>query len=80
MVEGRVLSVSGDLVSDPQNAAQSYFLARIKITDKGLAQLGTHPLVPGMPAEIIIKTGERTLLRYLWGPFTKRLSAAFKEE
>jgi len=80
VVEGQVLSVSGDLVVDPQNAALSYFLARVKITDKGLARLGQHPLVPGMPAEIIIKTGERTLLRYLWGPFTKRLAAAFKEE
>jgi protease secretion system membrane fusion protein len=35
---------------------------------------------PGMPAEVVIKTGERTLLRYLLSPLTKRVAASMKEE
>jgi protease secretion system membrane fusion protein len=35
---------------------------------------------PGMPAEIVIKTGERYLLTYLIHPLTKRMAASMKEE
>jgi protease secretion system membrane fusion protein len=35
---------------------------------------------PGMPAEIVIKTGERSMLTYLLSPLTKRLASAMKEE
>ena len=42
--------------------------------------LGTHQLQPGMPAEVVLKTGERSLLMYLLHPLTKRVAAALKEE
>jgi protease secretion system membrane fusion protein len=35
---------------------------------------------PGMPAEVLIKTGERSLLTYLLNPLTKRIAASLKEE
>jgi protease secretion system membrane fusion protein len=35
---------------------------------------------PGMPAEVLIRTGERSLLTYLLHPLTKRIAAAMKEE
>lgn len=42
--------------------------------------LGARHLQPGMPAEVVIKTGERTMLTYLLGPLLKRVSGSLKEE
>jgi protease secretion system membrane fusion protein len=42
--------------------------------------LGKRVLQPGMPAEVLIKTGERSLLTYLLHPLTKRIAASMKEE
>jgi protease secretion system membrane fusion protein len=80
VVEGKVISVSGDLMSDPQNPQMSYFLARVQVTPEGMKTLGTRQMQPGMPAEIVIKTGERSLLTYLLHPLTKRFAASLKEE
>jgi protease secretion system membrane fusion protein len=80
VVEGKVLSISGDLMVDPQNPQFSHFLARLQITPAGKKVLGARQLQPGMPAEIIIKTGERSLLTYLLNPLTKRLAGSMKEE
>lgn len=79
VVDGKVLSVSGDLIIDPQSNV-SYYLARVSVTPEGLKKLGQRSMQPGMPAEVIFKTGERTLLTYLMGPLTKRVAASMKEE
>lgn len=79
VVEGKVASVSGDLLTEPQTGA-TYFLARVAVTPEGLKKLGRHQMQPGMPAEVVIKTGERTLLTYLLHPLTKRMAASLKEE
>ena len=42
--------------------------------------LGARQMQPGMPVEIVIKTGERSLLTYLMHPLTKRMAASMKEE
>jgi protease secretion system membrane fusion protein len=80
VVEGKVISVSGDLMSDPQNPQMSYFLARVQVTPEGMKTLGTRQMQPGMPAEIVIKTGERSMLTYLLNPLLKRVAASLKEE
>lgn len=79
VVEGRVESISGDLVTEPQTRLQ-YYLARVSVTPAGLRDLGDRRLQAGMPVEAVIKTGERTLLTYLLHPLVKRLAAAMKEE
>ena len=79
VVHGELASVSGDLLTDQQTGV-SYYLARVRITPEGMRQLGTHQLQPGMPAEVVIKTGERTMLTYLLGPLLKRMSGALKEQ
>jgi protease secretion system membrane fusion protein len=79
VVAGNVTSVSHDVMVDPQSFA-SYFLARVAITPSGLKALGSRQLQPGMPAEVIFKTGERSMLTYLLHPLTKRMAAAMKEE
>ena len=78
-VEGKLLSVSADLLTDPATNI-SYFLGRIAVTPDGLKTLGEHRLQPGMPVEIVIKTGERSLLEYLLHPLSRRLARAMKEE
>jgi len=80
VVQGRVLSVSGDLLTDPVNPQISYFLARLEVTREGMAALGGRRMQPGMPAEIVIRTGERSMLTYLLGPLTRRIAASMKEE
>lgn len=81
VVEGKVVSVSGDLLSEQGPAGPiTYYLARVEVTPDGHKMLGNRQMQPGMPAEMVIKTGERTLLTYLLHPLTKRLAASMKEE
>ena len=80
VVEGKVLSVSGDLLSDPAQPQFSYFLARVQVTPEGMKTLGKRQMQPGMPAEIVIKTGERSMLTYLLHPLLKRMASSMKEE
>jgi len=81
VVAGEVVSVSKDLLSEQQGGGVvSYYLARVKVLPKGLKVLGSRQLQPGMPVEIIIKTGERSLLKYLLSPLTKHMAASMKEE
>lgn len=81
VVEGKLESISGDLIVEPTPGGNiSYYLARISVTPNGLKTLGNRRMHPGMPAEVIIKTGERSLLKYLLQPLTKRIAASMKEE
>jgi protease secretion system membrane fusion protein len=80
VVAGKVESISGDLLTDPQDPRQAYYLARVSVTPEGLQALGRRQMQPGMPVEVIIKTGERSLLTYLLHPLTKRMAASMKEE
>jgi len=79
VVQGKVVSVSGDLRVDPQTGI-GYYLARVGVTAEGYKVLGKRQLQPGMPVEVIFLTGERTLLTYLLSPLTKRLAGSMKEE
>jgi len=79
VVDGEVVSVSADLLTDPQTGA-SWYLARVRVTAAGIQTLGARRMQPGMPAEVIVRTGERSMLAYLVHPLTKRLAAAMKEE
>lgn len=80
VVGGELVSVSKDVLVDPQAPQVAYYLARIRVTPEGMKTLGNRHLQPGMPAEVVIKTGERSLLTYLLHPLTKRLAASLKEE
>ncbi|MFM9972609.1 MAG: HlyD family type I secretion periplasmic adaptor subunit [Burkholderiales bacterium] len=78
VVEGRITSISSDLLAEPNQPP--YYLARVAITAEGLKLLGSRVLQPGMPVEVMIKTGERSVLTYLLHPLLKRMAAAMKEE
>jgi membrane fusion protein, protease secretion system len=79
VVQGKVISVSADLITDPNPNVPPYYLSLVSVTSAGMKQLGTHQLQPGMPAEVLIKTGERTLLAYLMKPLLRRLNSALTE-
>ncbi len=79
VVQGKLVSVSADLLVDQQTGV-GYYLARVGVTAEGYKDLGKRQLQPGMPVEVILLTGERSLLTYLLSPLTKRLAASMKEE
>lgn len=79
VVEGKVVSVSADLLTDQQTGV-GYYLARVGVTAAGYQKLGKRQLQPGMPVDVIFVTGERSMLTYLLSPLTKRMAASMKEE
>lgn len=79
-IEGRVTQVSADRVTDPRTG-NPYYSARIQITEKGEAELLRYKIKaqPGMQADVVIVTGERTVLQYLMKPLMSRVSSGMKE-
>lgn len=78
-VEGTVRSVSADSMSDEQSG-QPYYLARVEVDREKLSDLGPDiELVPGMPAEVLIVTSERTLFGYLLQPFRDLFRRGLRE-
>ena len=79
VLEGVLESVSADLVFENNPNIPPHYLGRVRVTQAGLKKLGSRVLLPGMPAQVTIKTGERTLVQYLLKPLLMRLSSAMKE-
>ena len=79
MIEGKLLSLSADAIID-QNSGMTYYLARVEVTNEGMANLENLELLPGMPAEVLIATGARTLVQYLFKPFSNAMARSFIED
>ena len=79
VVQGKIISISEDLLTD-QATQQSYYLARIAVTDEGRKKLGHRQMQAGMPVDVVIITGERSLVTYLLHPLLKRLASSMVEE
>jgi HlyD family secretion protein len=78
-IKGDVRFVSADRVTDPQGN-QSYFVAKVEIDRADLhAHAPGIELLPGMPAEVIFVTEERTLLQYLLSPLTDVMRRGLNE-
>ncbi|MBK3444153.1 HlyD family type I secretion periplasmic adaptor subunit [Pseudomonas lactis] len=78
-IEGVVAQVSADRLTD-ERTGQPYYLARVKVTPEGERKLGDRKLVPGMPADVLINTGERTMLQYLLQPARNAISESMIEQ
>ena len=78
-VPGQVHTVSADRLVDEQTG-MPYYLARVSVTPEGMEMLRYNNVRPGMPAAVLIRTGERTMLNYLLKPFLDRLNKSFTEE
>ena len=80
VVLGKLVAVSGDVVTEQTgNGPMSFYAARVELTPSGMQALGTLAMQPGMTAEVLIRTGERSLLDYLLSPLLKRVSTAMHE-
>ncbi|QFT32030.1 Type I secretion system membrane fusion protein PrsE [Labrenzia sp. THAF82] len=77
-LNAELLTVSADLTED-ERTGNSYYVARMVIDDKELDKLGTQTLVPGMPVETFLQTGDRTVLSYLVKPITDQIAHAMRE-
>jgi epimerase transport system membrane fusion protein len=74
---GMVTRVSADRLS--AESGNPYFLVRVQVSESELTRLGGLSLVPGMPAEVLIKKSERTLFEYLLTPIMYAAWTAFRE-
>jgi HlyD family secretion protein len=78
-INGTVTRVSADTTAD-QRTGQSYYTTRIAMTQSEIARLGDVKLIPGMPVEAFVQTGDRTVLSYLIKPLEDQFMRAFREK
>lgn len=81
VIKGKVIHVSADRLVEEQNG-MPYYLARVGLTEEGARHLGglKFKLQPGMPAEVFINTGERTMLQYLIQPASDAFARSLIED
>jgi protease secretion system membrane fusion protein len=79
VVPGLVKLVGADKLTPASGNGEAYYLAQIETTSKTRELLGEHEIQPGMPVEVIVKTGERSFMSYLLKPLSDRFARAFKE-
>ncbi|TQV73275.1 HlyD family type I secretion periplasmic adaptor subunit [Denitrobaculum tricleocarpae] len=78
-ITGKVQTISADSVYDEVKQT-SFFRTQISISKAELSKIGGLQLVPGMPAEILIKTGERQVISYLIKPLLDSFARTFRDE
>ncbi|MCQ4270482.1 HlyD family type I secretion periplasmic adaptor subunit [Pseudomonas kuykendallii] len=78
-VNGKLTLVSADRLLDPKTG-EPYYNLRVQVDDQGLRQLQGQVIRPGMPVEAFVRTGERSLLNYLFKPLADRTHMALVEE
>jgi membrane fusion protein, type I secretion system len=78
-IDGYVRRISADTTTD-QRTGQTYYTIRIAIPAEELSQIQTVKLVPGMPVECFIQTGERTVISYLLKPLRDQMTRTFREK
>jgi HlyD family secretion protein len=78
-LNGVVSRVSPDVTTD-QRTGQSYYTIRVSMPPQEVARLGEVKLIPGMPVEAFVQTGDRTLMSYLVKPLKDQLMRAFREK
>jgi epimerase transport system membrane fusion protein len=80
VIDGEVTNVSADSFEDEATGAK-YYKARVKVTEDGKREMTENmQLLAGMPAEVMIRTGERTFASYMTKPITDMLARAMREE
>lgn len=78
-IAGELIHISADIMTDTQTN-QTYFLAKIRVDAVDMKnQVEDVKLTPGMPAEVYLKTRERTLIDYLLQPISRTFERALRE-
>jgi HlyD family secretion protein len=79
-LNGKVTRVSADVTTD-QRTGQSYYTIRVSMPPEEVARLGSdNKLIPGMPVEAFVQTGDRTMFSYLMKPLSDQLMRSFREK
>jgi len=76
--KGKIIDISADSLED-ERTGQPYYTARVKFDANQPQEVASLDLVPGMPADLFVNTGERTALSYLAQPLQARLARTFIE-
>ena len=79
VTDGKVINLSADRLMDEKTGV-SYYQAHVELTPESLKKMSHLELVPGMPVEVLIKTGERTVFEYLTKPIHNAFARAFIED
>lgn len=77
-IDGELSKVSADALMDEQTRTP-YYRAEVTIPTEQLDKLGDLDLVPGMPVEVYVQTGERSPMSYLLKPLADYFNRAFRE-
>ncbi|MDC9592604.1 HlyD family type I secretion periplasmic adaptor subunit [Xenorhabdus sp. IM139775] len=78
-VAGKVMVISADRLLD-ERTREPYYQMRLRVTPAGMEKLAGLNIKPGMPVEVFVKTGSRSLLSYLFKPLMDRASTSLIEE
>jgi protease secretion system membrane fusion protein len=78
-IPGIVTQVSADRLTD-ERTGLPYYNIKAKVTAEGMKQLSDQQIRAGMPVDIFIKTGERSLMSYLFKPILDRVHSSMSEE
>lgn len=78
-IHGEVVRMGGDISKDPQTGAL-YYTAGVRVSEGEIARLHNLKLVPGMPADLFIRTTDRTMASFLLKPFLDQMQRAFRED
>ena len=78
-VYGEVITISADSFTNEATGI-SYYLARVEVDPESMEDLGELTLMPGMPSEVFIATGARTLMEYLFKPFSNAMARSLRED
>ena len=79
IVHGDVIQVSADRLTDPKSG-NPYYTALVRVDEQELAGLPNVQLYPGMPAQVMIPTTERTAFQYIVGPLVMSFNQAFRQK
>lgn len=79
VAQGTILNISADRLLR-EATGTPYYLAQVEVDPASLARMPQMRLVPGMPAEVLINTGSRTLLQYLLQPASNVMARSFIED
>ncbi|MCK0139383.1 HlyD family type I secretion periplasmic adaptor subunit [Aliiroseovarius sp. F47248L] len=81
VLDGTVEYVSADAISDTANGVtREVFVARVSLSPEELNRVADFIPTPGMPAEVMIQTDERTFAQYIARPLVDSMTRAFKEQ
>ncbi len=77
-LEGSVRHVSADALTD-EASGETYYAVTLKVSEAELAKLEAQALVPGMPVDVFLRTGDRSPMSYIAKPFTDYFTKAMRE-